>query len=165
MGKRADKEKAKERRRARELALDATATTVAELGPPRPAWQRFVGRLTGARVCYGKPIEAHGHVIVPVATLRTFGGLGFGGSMAEPGSPEAPSSGGGGGGFVDARPVGFIDIGPDGVRYEPIELAPSAQRAGTTTLIALALLLAARVLAVRRRPAAEARWPARSRRR
>ncbi len=103
--------------------------------PKPPVWQRALGRLTGARACYGKPIEAHGHVVIPVATLRTLGGLGYGNGIpaddptASPaGSAGGPAGGGGGGGggLIDARPVGFIDIGPDGVRFQAIDVPAAA---------------------------------------
>ncbi len=147
-----------------------------------PVWQRALGRLTGARACYGKPIEAHGHVVIPVATLRTSGGLGFGrGSAVEDASaptsagapgeapPSSIGSGGGGGWHNDARPIGFIDVGPDGVRYQPIEVPATARSASTTALLALGILVASRglrgpVARLTRRSAAGS-WPVRSLRR
>ena len=82
--------------------------------------------------------------MIPVASVRTAGGGGFGS-----GPPSSPGQGGGGGGAIDARPVGFIEIGPEGTRFERID-------DGRTTLRAiaagsLALLLAGRVLSRRRR--------------
>ena len=123
---------------------------------PAPVWQRALGRFTGARACYGKPIEAHGHVVIPVATLRTIGGLGIGSDPAlqtvSPGPDDPPSGrgdqgGAGGGGYLSARPVGFIDIGPDGVRYEPIIVARTPAGPRTTALVTLGVLTAARILA------------------
>lgn len=150
--------------------------------PKPPVWQRALGRLTGARACYGKPIEAHGHVVIPVATLRTLGGLGYGNGIpaddptASPaGSAGGPAGGGGGGGggLIDARPVGFIDIGPDGVRFQAIDVPPPRRRASTTVLVGLGIVAASRVVVapvvrsalVRRRRAAAPPWPVRSLRR
>ncbi len=85
----------------------------------------MVGRINGVRVAYGKPIRAGDRTIIPVARVRVRGGLGFGsGAQAE--------SGGGGGGTLDAQPVGFIESGPDGTRYERIP----ASRGGAGRLAA-----------------------------
>jgi uncharacterized spore protein YtfJ len=120
-----------------------TAASLADLAPARQALRA----LTGAKLCYGKPIKQGGRTIVPVASVRTAGGFGFGkaGRDAEPDG----SSGGGGGGAIDARPVGFIEIGPEGARFQPINdrrlpLAAIAGGAG-------AALMLARLLARRRR--------------
>lgn len=168
----------KGKRRSRASEAEAALARVDGHVPEVPVWQRAVGRLTGARACYGKPIEAHGHVVVPVASLRTVGGLGFGNGTPPSGEASATatagqSSGGGGGGFVDARPLGFIDIGPEGVRYQPIEAGPRARRAGTTALAAIGVVAAVRLLGaplagrarVRRRRTAAGPWPGRSLRR
>ena len=117
-----------------------------------------------------------------MATLRTSGGLGFGsGSAVEDASapasagasgdatPSSVGSGGGGGWHIDARPVGFIDIGPDGVRYQPIEVPSTARSASTTALLALGILVASRglrgPLARLTRRSAAGSWPVRSLRR
>ena len=183
--------KGKGKRRSRGSNGDESLALVPDRLPGPPSWQRALARLTGARACYGKPIEAHGHVVIPVATMRTMGGLGFGGGPADdeggaPGSgaagpaaqiggagAAAQATGGGGGGFVDARPIGFIDIGPDGVRYQPIDVPAPPRRPGRSALVALALIVAARVLrgpasagaARLRRGSAPAPWPVRSLRR
>lgn len=95
-----------------------------------------------------------GRTVIPVASVRTAGGYGFGNE------PNGQGGGGGGGGALDARPVGFIEIGPDGTRFEPIDDGRAA-----LALIAagsLALAVAGRVLARRRRGALE-RGPSRRR--
>lgn len=75
---------------------------------------RMVGRLGGGRLVYGKPVRVGERAVVPVSRVRFTGGFGFGAGEAE------GQEGGGGGGVVDARPTGFIDVGPDGARYEAI---------------------------------------------
>jgi uncharacterized spore protein YtfJ len=108
-----------------------------------PPAQRALARLTGARLCFGRPVEAKGRTVIPVASVRTAGGWGFGNE------PNGRGSGGGGGGALDARPVGFIEIGPDGTRFERIDdgrVALQAIAAGS-----LALLVLGRVLMRRRR--------------
>jgi uncharacterized spore protein YtfJ len=104
-----------------------------------------LARLTGARLCFGRPVEVKGRTVIPVASVRTAGGYGFGGE------PLGRERSGGGGGALDARPVGFIEIGPEGTRFEAIDdgRAPlSAIAAGS-----LAVLVVGRGLIRRRRRA------------
>jgi uncharacterized spore protein YtfJ len=166
---------AKGKRRSRGSGGEPVAIAAQPL-PQAPVWQRALGRLTGTRVCYGKPIEAYGHVVVPVATLRTWGGLGFGrGAGPGAGPPvtiedEAAASlghGAGGGGFVDARPVGFLEISPEGVRYQAIEMPSPPRPRGTALAFGFGALLAVRVLRgpigrLTRRSGAARPWPGRS---
>ena len=83
--------------------------------------------------------------MIPVASVRTAGGGGFGIGPRR----ASPGQGGGGGGAIDARPVGFIEIGPEGTRFERIDDGRAALRAIAAG--SLALLLAGRVLSRRRR--------------
>jgi hypothetical protein len=89
--------------------------------------------------------------VIPVASVRTAGGWGFGNDGAGSGS------GGGGGGALDARPVGFIEISPEGTRFERIDDGRAALRAIAAG--SLALLVAGRLLTRRRRRAALPRVP------
>ena len=75
--------------------------------------QIFAG-VQGGRLCYGEPVRNGDRVVVPVARVSTAGGAGFG-----TGKPDE-GTGGGGGGFIEAAPVGFIDVGPEGARFQPI---------------------------------------------
>ena len=113
-----------------------------------PPAQRALARLTGARLCFGRPVEAEGRTVIPVASVRTAGGWGFGNG------PNEQGSGGGGGGALDARPVGFIEIGPGGTRFERIDDGRLALRAIAAS--SFALLVAGRVLTRRRRGALRA---------
>jgi uncharacterized spore protein YtfJ len=70
--------------------------------------------LQGGRLCYGDPVRNGDRVVVPVARVSTAVGGGFGSGRPQEGG------GGGGGGWVEAAPVGFIDVGPDGARFQPI---------------------------------------------
>ena len=72
-------------------------------------------RINGVRVAYGKPIRAGERTIIPVARVRVRGGFGFGSAPRDQGGDGA-----GGGGSFDAQPVGFIESGPEGTRYERI---------------------------------------------
>jgi hypothetical protein len=113
-----------------------------------PPAQRALARLTGSRLCFGRPVEAEGRTVIPVASVRTAGGWGFGNG------PNEQGSGGGGGGALDARPVGFIEIGPGGTRFERIDDGRLALRAIAAS--SFALLVAGRVLTRRRRGALRA---------
>jgi hypothetical protein len=91
---------------------------------------------SGARLCFGEPVSTGGRTVIPVARVR--GG-----------------AGGGGGGF-DAAPVGFIEVGPDGSRFEAIPDPRGAALAALRTGAALAATggALAAALFVRRRRAA-----------
>jgi uncharacterized spore protein YtfJ len=115
------------------------------------AWERLLNAVQGARVCYGEPVTTAGRTVIPVARLRAYGGGGWGrGNMSD------ESEGGGGGGFVDAQPIGFIELGPGGARYEAIpdpEQLGRTLKAGAAALTTLAAGLAgAQRLRRRRRP-------------
>jgi hypothetical protein len=89
----------------------------------------MAGRINGVRVAYGKPIRAGDRTIIPVARVRVRGGFGFG---SAPRGQGDGGDGGGGGGTFEAQPVGFIESGPEGTRYERIP----AQRGGAGRLAA-----------------------------
>jgi hypothetical protein len=108
-----------------------------------PPVQRLIARVTGARLCFGRPVSANGRTVIPVAGVRTAGGGGFG---RAPGSGD---SGGGGGGALEARPIGFIEISPEGTRFERIDDGRTALRAIAAG--SFAVLVAGRVASRRRR--------------
>jgi|GEM_PF-1190718 len=105
-----------------------------------------LARLTGARLCYGKPVTSAGRTVITVASVRGAGGGGLGSTGAV---ATALAKGGGGGGMLDARPVGFIEISAAGSRYVPINdrRLPLAALAGG----ALAAITLTRAVARRRR--------------
>jgi Sporulation protein YtfJ (Spore_YtfJ) len=84
-------------------------------------------RINGVRVAYGKPIRAGERTIIPVARVRIRGGFGFGSAPR-----DQAGDGAGGGGSFDVQPVGFIESGPEGTRYERIP----APRGGAVRLAA-----------------------------
>jgi len=114
--------------------------------PPLP---RLLARLTGARLCFGRPVSANGRTVIPVASVRSAGGGGFGrGGGAE-------DVGGGGGGMLEARPVGFIEMSSEGTRFEAIDDGRTALRA--LTVASVIVIVAARALTrARRRTAPDA---------
>jgi uncharacterized spore protein YtfJ len=94
--------------------------------PGRKPLERLIDRATGARLCYGEPVEAGATTVVPVSRVRAYGGYGWGsGSGAQ---DEGEGSGGGGGGFLDAQPLGFIEVRDGGTRYVPIPDPERPQR-------------------------------------
>ena len=68
----------------------------------------------GAKTVYADPISDEGRTIVPVAKVR----CGFGGGSGKK-SGEKGEGGGGGGGFV-SKPVGYIEVSAQGMRFVPI---------------------------------------------
>jgi uncharacterized spore protein YtfJ len=105
----------------------------------RTPFERLVDRATGARLCYGEPVQAAGRTVIPVARVRATGGFGWGdaGEQAEAGR------GGGGGGHLDARPLGFIDVGPEATTYHEIPDPERSQRMLRTAAAAIAVIAAA----------------------
>ena len=75
-------------------------------------FEQLARRLGGGRLVYAKPLRIGERAVIPVSRVRVRGGFGFGQGGGE--------DGGGGGGWLDARPAGFIDVGPEGARYEAI---------------------------------------------
>jgi hypothetical protein len=110
-----------------------------------PGVRQALLRLTGAKLCYGKPIELEGRTVITVSSVRSAGGFGFGKAAGDV-EPEGPT-GAGGGGAIEARPVGFIEIGPEGARFQPIDdhrLPLVAITGGAIAGLTLARLLARR---------------------
>jgi uncharacterized spore protein YtfJ len=66
-----------------------------------------------ARSVFGEPVTSGNRTVIPVASIR----YGFGVGGGEKGS--AAYGGGGGGGLV-ARPIGVVEITPEGTRFVPI---------------------------------------------
>jgi uncharacterized spore protein YtfJ len=60
----------------------------------------------GVATVYGAPVTAHGKTLIPVARVAYGFGGGFGGEES-----------GGLGGGVAARPVGVVELGPEGARF------------------------------------------------
>jgi hypothetical protein len=78
---------------------------------------QLIGATAGVKAVFGEPITRDGRTIVPVARVRW--GFGGGGGSAE-GPANGPASGSGGGGGAAADPVGYLEIGPEGTRFQPI---------------------------------------------
>lgn len=114
--------------------------------------------MQGAKLCYGEPVQAGGRVVVPVARVTAAGGGGFGSGGAPPvvggdgAATGGEGTGGGGGAWVEAAPIGFIDVGPEGARFEPIPDPIGTARAVRLAITGLTTLAgaAAGVRALRR---------------
>jgi uncharacterized spore protein YtfJ len=115
--------------------------------------RRFLTRLGGGRLVYGKPVRAGERVVVPVSRVRMAGGFGFGGEEGEEG---------GGGGVVDARPVGFLEVGPEGTRYEAIPSGAGRLVAAVTAAVAAGVVAAPAVRRLAREALPRARRAVRS---
>jgi uncharacterized spore protein YtfJ len=85
-----------------------------------------------AKSVYSDPIESGEYKVITASEVRVGMGFGFGGGggveaqdlESEQDEESTPTSGygggGGGGGIAFGRPVAAIEIGPQGVRVEPI---------------------------------------------
>ncbi len=107
--------------------------------------RRVLDRATGARLCYGEPVRAGERTVIPVARVVGAGGWGFGRGGDD-------GTGHGGGGYLDARPVGFIEVAPEGTRYVALPDPDRLSRTLRAGAAALASLSGAAALG-RRRPA------------
>ena len=98
------------------------------------ALRRLLAQLGGAKLCFGEPVRVGEREVIPVARVRTRGGGGIGADGAA-----------GGGGLIDASPIGFIDAGPEGARFESIP-DPDAQirliKGGATAVATLLTTIA-----------------------
>ncbi len=99
---------------------------------------------------FGDPVEAGEFKVITASEARVGMGFGFGGGGgSEPQSenPEETSlgmgvgGGGGGGGVALGRPVAAIEIGPQGVRVEPIVDPTKIAIAFFTTMVSMIAML------------------------
>ena len=105
-----------------------------------------IGAHADARAVYGTPVTHAGYTVVPVA--RVMAGFGLG-ARHNAGTEALDGTGIGGGGGYSAVPVGFIEIGADGARFQRLE-SPIESWSGAAELTlrlarrALSLLAASR---------------------
>ena len=102
--------------------------------------QRLLRRLTphpaGARVVYGKPVRNGDVTVIPVAKVS--GGLGFGYGFGT-GDGEEGGGGGGGGSSLNAKPVGYVEITPQGARFKRIVDVEGTLRAVGSAAVGIAV--------------------------
>lgn len=71
--------------------------------------------------CFGEPVTAAGHTVIPVAKVSYAFALGAGygpGAVGEDEGEAAEQTGGGGG--VRAHPLAIVEVTPQGTRVEPV---------------------------------------------
>jgi uncharacterized spore protein YtfJ len=113
------------------------AEKAVRFGPLR----RVLDAASGASLCFGEPVGSGDRTVVPVARVRGAGGFGSG-------RGTDGSSGNGGGGWLEAQPVGFVEIGPEGARFQRI---PADPLGGTLKAVTALATLAAGIATARRR--------------
>ena len=116
--------------------------------PKRGPLDRIADRLTGAKLCFGEPVQVGATAVLPVSRVRVYGGGGWG--RGGGGADGGEGDGGGGGGFLDAQPIGFIELRSDGSRYQEIADPDQSQRmlrasAGAAATLVTALAAARRL--------------------
>ncbi len=94
---------------------------------------------------YGQPITYGESIIVPVASVSQFFGVGLGVGADQSTETQAGSIGGGGTARVKARPVALAEIMPEGVDVHPVIDENRALTAGLL-FAAWAVFWAARTL-------------------
>ena len=109
--------------------------------PKRSVAERIVDRVTGARLCFGEPVQVGAQTVIPVSRVRLSGGFGYG--------SQETDRGGGGGGHLDAQPLGFIAVRSDGASYVEIPDPERSQKLLKVGAGAIATLFAAVVGAKR----------------
>ncbi|MGB3715118.1 MAG: hypothetical protein WA996_11880 [Candidatus Promineifilaceae bacterium] len=124
---------------------------IAELVPDQDKAYEFMEKLytvANPKAVFGEPVEVGEYKVITATELHVMKGFGYGGGGGvgnNPGDEEKgdePVSvgyggGGGGGGTAAARPVAVIEIGPHGVRVEPIVDPTKIAIAFFTTLISI----------------------------
>lgn len=123
--------------------------------PDQNAANELMGRLFSASrpsAVYGEPVTQGEYTVITASEVSVGLGYGYGGGGGT-GSPEAQEeegeaessmgfgTGGGGGGGAAARPVAVIEIGPHGVRVEPIVDPTKIALAALTALGSMFLMM------------------------
>ena len=105
-----------------------------------------------SKAVFSEPVESGDYKVITAAEVSVGlgfgygGGGGFGDDMEAEGDETIPKgvgvgAGGGGGGMTMSRPVAAIEIGPNGVRIEPIVDPTKIALAFFTTLISMFALM------------------------
>ena len=127
---------------------------ISESVPNQKAANELMSRLydvSNSKAVFNSPYEVGDYTVITAAEVSVGLGFGFGGGgeikedASSEDKEEAPTdgtnagfgSGGGGGGGAVARPVAAIEIGPNGVRVEPIVDATKIAVAFFTTLVGI----------------------------
>ena len=157
MGKKADKKADRKLREARPDAAPVVHAPASVVDVPPPAREggvqldvkKLAAQLTGAKLSYGEPIRAGERVLIPVARVSAAGGGGWGLGRGKD-DDGGEGQGWGGGGTLESAPVGFIEVGPEGARFEAIPDPIGTAKAVRTGAAAIAALVGG-LVAFRRR--------------
>jgi uncharacterized spore protein YtfJ len=87
-------------------------------------------RKANVNAAFGRPVVAEGRTLIPVAEVGYAFGMGFGTPGAEE-RPQEEGEGAAGGGGVRARPLGVVEVTPDGIHVEPVVDEQKVTLAGT----------------------------------
>lgn len=131
------------------------AESVANIQEAAGVMQRLLDVARPDKV-YSEPVTNGDYTVITASELAVGIGFGFGGgggtapaptgetaeTAATDQTPSGYGSGGGGGGTTLARPVVVIEIGPQGVRVEPIVDPTKIAIAFLTTMAAIVATLA-----------------------
>ena len=129
---------------------------IAESVPSQKRANELLAKLSDAadsKAVFSEPVESGDYKVITAAEVSVGLGFGYGGGGGygdEIGSEDEESttkgvgigSGGGGGGMAMSRPVAVIEIGPHGVRIEPIMDPTKIALAFFTTLVSMFALMA-----------------------
>lgn len=136
--------------------MDKTVQLIQESVPNQEKANQLMGRLfeaTRPEAVFAEPVTQGSYTVITASELSIGMGFGFGGGASirsEPGESEAENDdqpgadfggGGGGGGGAMARPVAAVEIGPSGVRVEPIVDPTKIAIAFFTTIGSLFMML------------------------
>ena len=131
--------------------MDKPFEVIAESIPDQDKAYEFMEKLytvANPKAVFSEPVEVGEYKVITATELHVMQGFGYGGGGGAGNNPDseeegaAPASigyggGGGGGGTAAARPVAAIEIGPHGVRVEPIVDPTKIAIAFFTTLISI----------------------------
>lgn len=131
---------------------------IADVVPTQKEANRFMEQMleaTSLQRVFGEPVHHGEYAAIPASEITLAMGFGYGGGygfgfgvgQAETAGAETSDTtgtggggGGGGGGTVLTRPVSVIEIGPRGVRVEPVIDPTKIALAFFTTLGAMAMM-------------------------
>jgi uncharacterized spore protein YtfJ len=136
--------------------MDKAVEIIAESVPNQEHANQLMEKLfdtAGSKAVFSEPIESGDYKVITAAEVSVGLGFGYGGGggysddIGEEGDENTPKgigvgSGGGGGGMTMSRPVAAIEIGPHGVRIEPIVDPTKIALAFFTTLVSMFTLMA-----------------------
>ena len=138
---------------------------ITESVPSQDKANELLEKLAGAadsKAVFSEPVESGDYKVITAAEVTVGLGFGYGGGGAvgnvmgvegedTPTDNVGIGGGGGGGGMTMSRPVAAIEIGPHGVRIEPIVDPTKIALAFFTTLVSMFALMG-KMRRARRKP-------------